>query len=177
MHTLLYHLSRLLLLSVCLCIAERRLWAAEYEPNNSGLSGGLCWRWERAAVLRPSQYLDVVAFLCPFLIQAEPSGREPGKGWEGKARVNTGNNANGATHNATGKLSQHQLTTKWKMEHCVFKWRLKRERCKKSNWRRSFSYEKKSLQGGFWGFYLQQKQQRVSRYAGGGGLWIISKVF
>lgn len=71
-------------------------------------------------------------FCVHFLIQAEPSGREPGKGWEGKARVNTGNNANGATHNATGKLSQHQLATEWKMEYCFFKWRLKREQCKKS---------------------------------------------
>lgn len=119
-------------LSLSLCTAKSRLRAAEYERNNSGLSGTLCLRWERAAVLRPSQYLDVVAFLCPFLIQAEPSGREPGKGWEGKARVNTENNANGATHNATGKLSQHQLTTEWKTVYCFFKWRLKREQCKKS---------------------------------------------
>lgn len=67
-------------LSLSLCAAKSRLWAAEYERNNSGLSGTLCRRWERAVVLRPSQYLDVVAFLCPFLIQAEPSGGEPGKG-------------------------------------------------------------------------------------------------
>ncbi len=67
-------------LSLSLCTAKSRLWAAEYERNNSGLSGTLGRRWERAVVLRPSQYLDVVAFLCPFLIQAEPSGGEPGKG-------------------------------------------------------------------------------------------------
>lgn len=59
--------------SLCLRTAKSRLWAAEYERNNGGLSGALCRRWERAAVLRPSQYLDVVGFLCPFF---NPSGTE-----------------------------------------------------------------------------------------------------
>lgn len=56
------------------------------ERNKSGLSGALLL--QRTAAPRPSQYLDVVAFffVCPFLIRAEPSGREPGKRLRGESK-------------------------------------------------------------------------------------------
>lgn len=45
------------------CTAKSRLWAAEYDGNNGGLSGD-SWSElrESAAVFRPGQYLDVIAF-------------------------------------------------------------------------------------------------------------------